>query len=41
MHKRWAADLSTPEKSFASAKKAFEDGESSSNSTQAVLKAAW
>jgi type VI secretion system protein ImpL len=35
------ADLSTPEKSFASAKKAFEDAESSSNSTQAVLKAAW
>ena len=34
------ADLSTPEKSFASAKKAFEEGDGSSNPTQAILKAA-
>jgi spermidine synthase len=34
------ADLSTPEKSFASAKKAFEEGDGSTNPTQAILKAA-
>ena len=34
-------ELSTPEKSFVSAKKAFEEGEASANATQPVLKASW
>lgn len=35
------AELSTPEKSFASAKKGFEDAEASANANQPVLKAWW
>jgi hypothetical protein len=34
-------ELSTPEKSFVSAKKAFEEGEASANATHPVLKASW
>ncbi|PYJ71637.1 MAG: hypothetical protein DME76_01175 [Verrucomicrobia bacterium] len=35
------AELSTSEKSFSSAKKAFEEGEASGNATHPVLKASW
>ena len=35
------AELNTPERSFASAKKAFEEREASSGATQPILKASW
>jgi hypothetical protein len=35
------AELSTPEKSFTSAKKAFEEGEASATATHPALKASW
>lgn len=35
------AELSTPEKSFTSAKKAFEEGEASASATHPALKASW